>query len=262
MLVFFNDVNNARESIVVFSGFITPKRVSQLGTLFKTKRSQNVKIRCITRPPKFNGTMDVSDSRSALDLLEHGFGCTIDLRNRIHQKVVIIDNKIVWHGSLNVLSSSNTSDESMTRVVNEDLAKALAVQMSKKRGSNESIASKVADAENPRCGISGCGCRTIYAEGKFGPYFYSETLGADNKPHWHSSLDNLNKPSFQPDELKTDLSKNGEPCPKCAAQTLLRRGKFGFFYSCSKYPSCDGLIRITTKNKKAVKAKASKVKSS
>jgi DNA topoisomerase-3 len=72
----------------------------------------------------------------------------------------------------------------------------------------------------------------------------------------------LNKPSFQPDELKTDLSKNGEPCPKCAAQTLLRRGKFGFFYSCSKYPSCDGLIRITTKNKKAVKAKASKVKSS
>jgi hypothetical protein len=259
---FFNDANNAKESIVVFSGFITPKRVSQLATLFKTKRSQNVKIRCITRPPKFNGTMDVSDSKSALDLLEHGLGCTVDLRNRIHQKVVIIDNNIVWHGSLNVLSSSNTSDESMTRVVNEDLAKALAVQMSKKRGSNESLASKVAEAENPRCGISECGCRTIYAEGKFGPYFYSETLGADNKPHWSSSLDNLNKPSLQPDDLKTDLPKNGEPCPKCAAQTLLRRGKFGFFYSCSKYPSCDGLIRITTKNKKAVKAKASEVTSS
>ncbi len=51
-------------------------------------------------------------------------------RRRIHEKVVIIDNEIVWHGSLNVLSHTDRTDESMTRVANAGLAKALAANMS------------------------------------------------------------------------------------------------------------------------------------
>jgi hypothetical protein len=29
-------------------------------------------------------------------------------------------------------------------------------------------------------------------------------------------------------------------CPSCGADTVLRNGKFGQFYGCSKYPNCKG----------------------
>ena len=239
---FLSDVTAAKNSIVIFSGFVTPQRVSFLGETLRKKISEGVKIRCVTRPPKYNGSISPEDGKSALDLLESGCGCVVDLRNRIHQKVVIIDSRIVWHGSLNILSSSNSSDESMTRIVNEDLAKVLAAQMSKKRGSSEVLAANIAEAENPRCEVDGC--RTIYAEGRFGPYFYSESTGSDNKPHWSSGLNNLDKGPRKQPEAKSDLPESGPACPKCNTLTILRSGRFGFFYSCSKYPSCDGVIKI------------------
>ena len=255
---FLSDVAAAKSSIVIFSGFVTPQRVSFLGETLRRKISEGVKIRCVTRPPKYNGSISPEDGKSALDLLESGCGCVVDLRNRIHQKVVIIDSRIVWHGSLNILSSSNSSDESMTRIVNEDLAKVLAAQMSKKRGSSEILAANIAEAENPRCEIDGC--RTIYAEGRFGPYFYSETTGSDNKPHWSSGLNNLNKSPRTQSEAQSDLSKTGPACPKCNSSTILRSGRFGFFYSCPKYPSCDGVIKIKRESKGTSKKKFVKKK--
>ena len=166
-----SDLSNAKESIVIFSGFVTPSRVAKLGDLLRMKTSGGVKIRCVTRPPKLNGTMELKRSKEALDALE-GVNCVVDCRARIHEKIVLIDKKIVWHGSLNVLSHTHLTDESMTRVVNSGLAEAVAANMSKRRVSADKALQTVGDAENPRCGD--CGARTVYNEGRFGPYFYCE----------------------------------------------------------------------------------------
>jgi len=64
-----SDLANAKESIVIFSGFVTPRRVAKLGDLLRTKTAAGVKVRCITRPPHLNGTMDPARSKSALDAL-------------------------------------------------------------------------------------------------------------------------------------------------------------------------------------------------
>lgn len=180
------DMMGAKQSIIVFSGFVTPQRVAEFGDLFRLKVHEGVKVRCVTRPPYSNGTMAPELGKDALDALE-GIGCIVDCRSRIHQKVVLIDNEIVWHGSLNVLSHSHRTEESMTRMVNKGVAEVVSASMCKRRMSAKKAASAAAEPENPRC--NDCGARTVYAEGRYGPYFYCENQQAENGCRWSVSLD-------------------------------------------------------------------------
>ena len=77
--VFRADVEQARSSVVVFSGFVTPERVGVYGDLFRSKILEGVKFRCLTRPPQYNGSIPVDRGREALDYLE-GIGVAVDRR--------------------------------------------------------------------------------------------------------------------------------------------------------------------------------------
>jgi hypothetical protein len=223
-----SDISRAKDSVVIFSGFVTPGRVGKLGDLLRLKVAQGVKVRCVTRPPHLNGSMDSALGKAALDLLE-AIGCTVDCRARIHEKVVLIDKEIVWHGSLNALSHTHRTDESMTRLVNTGFAQAVAVHMSKRRISSEKAQQVSADAENPRCKL--CGHRTYYDEGKFGPFFRCEdTCG------WSESLGKSQREGGRDSKSPT----NGPPCPLCGSRTRLLSGRFGAFYRCIKAPTCPG----------------------
>jgi hypothetical protein len=232
------DLANAKESIVIFSGFVTPTRVGKLGDLLRTKVLGGIKVRCVTRPPKLNGTMDPAIGRNALDALE-SIGCVVDCRARIHEKIVLIDKEIVWHGSLNVLSHTHRTDESMTRVVNAGLAEVLAANLSKRRVSATKALKTVGDAENPRC--EECNGRSVYNDGKFGPFFYCE-----NECGWSVNLKNMTKKGHTQSagSPNGDLHKEGPLCPLCSAKTKLRNGKNGSFYSCKTYPKCKGTVNI------------------
>jgi ssDNA-binding Zn-finger/Zn-ribbon topoisomerase 1 len=233
------DVATAQKSVVIFSGFITPRRVGEIGDLLRTKVADGVKVRCVTRPPKLNGTMDPTLGKEALDILE-GIGCAVDCRANIHQKVVLIDNKVVWHGSLNALSHAHRTEESMTRVVNEGLAQTIAAAMSKQRTSAEKAASTVAEPENPRC--PKCQSRTVYAIAKRGAnreFFYCEA-----ECGWRESLQKTEKRGNsevdQPNQ--SDLPKDGPPCTACGSATKLRPSRYGLFYGCIRYPDCKGTV--------------------
>jgi AAA domain/Topoisomerase DNA binding C4 zinc finger/PLD-like domain len=230
------DLANAKDSIVIFSGFVTPNRVAKLGDLFRLKIADGVKVRCVTRPPRLNGTMDVERSKDALDALEQ-IECVVDCRARIHEKVVLIDKEIVWHGSLNVLSHTHRTDESMTRVVNGGLARALAANMSKRRVSSDKALQTIGDAENPRC--KACGARSVYNEGRFGPYFSCE-----DECGWKISLKSVvwQSRSQARGGGDSNLLEQGPPCPLCKGKTALRNGRHGPFYGCTNYPECKGTI--------------------
>jgi hypothetical protein len=156
-------------------------------------------------------------------------------RARIHEKVVIIDNEIVWYGSLNVLSHTHHTDESMTRVANAGLAQALAANMSKRRVSSETALLTISNAENPRC--EACGSRSVYDDGKFGPCFYCES-----ECGWKTDLKKTARWSRAKSDANGDLPKQGPSCPICKAKTTLRTGKHGPFYGCSNYPKCKGTV--------------------
>jgi ssDNA-binding Zn-finger/Zn-ribbon topoisomerase 1 len=247
-----SDLANANASIVIFSGFVTPGRVAKLGDLLRAKAASGVKVRCVTRPPKYNGTMDPARTKNALDALER-IGCVVDCRARIHEKVVLIDGQIVWHGSLNVLSHTHLTDESMTRVVNAGLAQALAANLSKRRVSAEKAFQAVGDAENPRC--EQCKGRSVYNEGKFGPFFICEA-----ECGWSINLKNMDRRARSPSGEGADssLSQHGPGCPICKGKTLLRQGRNGPFYGCIKYPQCKGTVNATAQAPKGRRQRTAK----
>ena len=65
-----HDIQAAKKSIGPFSGYITPGRVGKLGDLLRWKLTNGVKVRCITRPPKRNGSIPEAEGRAAIEMLE------------------------------------------------------------------------------------------------------------------------------------------------------------------------------------------------
>jgi AAA domain/Topoisomerase DNA binding C4 zinc finger/PLD-like domain len=231
----FQDIAEARDSVVILSGFITQARVAMLGDLLRERVSVGVKVRCVTRPPQRNGSMNPELTREALDSLE-GIGCTVDCRNDIHEKIVLIDKTIVWHGSLNMLSSTHRTDESMTRLINRGYAETIAGLISKKQVSSEKALSTIADAENPRC--ADCSSRSVYATGPYGPYFYCE-----RECGWKIDLRKAARGS-RGSKSNREKEKANPPCPECGGKTRIRDGRYGRFYGCARYPDCNGTVRL------------------
>jgi ssDNA-binding Zn-finger/Zn-ribbon topoisomerase 1 len=234
-IVFRADIEQAKNSVVIFSGFITPERVGSYGDLFRRKILEDVKLRCATRPPQYNGSIPIERGREALDALE-GIGATVDCRREIHQKIAIIDSKIVWFGSLNPLSHTARSDEIMMRAVAPsfaaELARQIAVRSARRDGQG------AATGENPRCGR--CGHRTyyFYSRKKARAFFACE----ESDCGW---LQDASREVSNRDVAEADnLPHEGPPCPKCGCKMRRRQGPYGPFYSCLRYPKCDGKINI------------------
>ncbi len=236
------DISRAKKSVVIFSGFITLDRVAAYGDLFRAKVAEGVAIRCVTRPPRFNGSMAPEASKQALDALESN-GAVVDCRREIHEKVVLIDNEIVWSGSLNVLSHTARTDEFMTRANSPLYAEQVAAFLSNRAGmSPAAAAATVAEAENPRC--PHCGSRTYYSDGRYGPYYSCEN---EDVCGWRESARGQRR---QPGHESSDLPKDGPPCPLCGSATRLRHGRFGAFYGCVRYPNCNGKANATARGAK------------
>jgi ssDNA-binding Zn-finger/Zn-ribbon topoisomerase 1 len=162
----------------------------------------------------------------------------------------LIDKKIVWHGSLNVLSHTHRTDESMTRVVNASFAQAVAANMAKKHVSNEKALQTIADPENPRC--RRCGARTVYNEGKFGPFFQCE-----DKCGWSVNLKAAEPRGHDRETagVDADLPVKGHPCPMCKSKTILRHGRYGPFYRCVKSPACSGKCAPPRANRQTARSR-------
>jgi AAA domain-containing protein/topoisomerase-like DNA binding C4 zinc finger protein/phospholipase D-like protein len=227
---FAADIGRARESVAIFSGFVSHNRVGELTRLLGESIESGVKVRCISKPPHTNSNRPILGKR-ALDMLEET-GCAVDGREWIHQKVILIDGQIVWQGSLNPLSYSQRTDEIMVRLVNPEFARLVA----KKPTPFAKILEQVADPENPRCGA--CGARTYYHVQR-----RIELFTCENRCGWSTALSDVHEadvstPAMQPQF--DELPPTGQSCPECGAQTVKRKGPFGTFYGCSRFPKCRG----------------------
>jgi len=225
------DLSQAEKSIVIFSGFITLKRTAALGDIFRERIARGVKVRCVTRPPFGNGTISEEETTEALDLLE-GLGVTVDLRSSIHEKAVVIDGKMAWFGSLNPLSHTSKTSEIMARVEDEGFASSLVEFLASRRSAADASDPHRTAAENPRCEV--CNRRSVLCNGKFGLFFKCESC--EWKADFHRSRSKKPTDSPSPGKAKKEAGK----CPKCGADRVLRSGRYGPFYSCSRYPKCDG----------------------
>ena len=163
------DIKTASKFIVIYSGFYTSHRVADLLDDLKTKIKSKVKVKIIVPPPERNGSMDISDSKQVLEKLE-AMGVVIEFRANIHQKVVLIDENIVWFGSLNPLSYRSTL-ETMIRFDHPGLSTVFAESMATNKKSRKKSVSFIAESENPLCRKENCQSKTIFIRGKKVPYY-------------------------------------------------------------------------------------------
>jgi hypothetical protein len=53
--------------------------------------------------------------------LLHAAGVQVEYKSNIHQKFAVLDQKIIWYGSINLLSFGR-AEESIMRLENSDIA--------------------------------------------------------------------------------------------------------------------------------------------
>jgi len=118
---FIKDTLNAEREVIIYSPFITKFRVEFFEKNFRGLKRRNIKIFIFTRPiaeHEQRARTEVSKTMEEYRKLGAQVFC---LEGFIHEKIAIIDRKVLWEGSLNILSQRN-SKEIMNRIEDRDLA--------------------------------------------------------------------------------------------------------------------------------------------
>jgi len=118
--VFSIDLFRAEREILIVSPFITKKRTMQILGDWKTPLSKNIKVIVVTRPSEDFPQKDLTTWHEAIHQMKIN-GVHLIFASNIHQKFAIIDQKIIWYGSINLLSYGS-AEESMMRIESPKIA--------------------------------------------------------------------------------------------------------------------------------------------
>jgi phosphatidylserine/phosphatidylglycerophosphate/cardiolipin synthase-like enzyme len=118
---FIRDLECCRNEVIIESPYITSKRAEMLISIFHDLLAKGVKIYVMTRDPKEHEENMEYQSEQTISLFERmGVQVLLCIGNH-HRKLAILDRKILYEGSLNILSQ-NKSREIMRRIENETVA--------------------------------------------------------------------------------------------------------------------------------------------
>jgi hypothetical protein len=129
---------------------------------FKSAVERGVKVFVITKALGDRGRRELSNYRMLEATLEK-WGIIVIHKRRMHEKLAIIDNHILWIGSLNILSFSSTREIMERRLSNnvvDDFIKTLRIH----------DLLKEYERGKPSCPI--CGSEVVASEGRNDPYYW------------------------------------------------------------------------------------------
>lgn len=112
---FVKDISRAQEQLIIESPFITSKRSHMLLPIFDKLCRRGVQITINTRNPIDHEGIYREQAIDAIESFQE-LGITVLYTAGHHRKLAIVDTEVVWEGSLNILSFSD-SCEIMRRVV-------------------------------------------------------------------------------------------------------------------------------------------------
>jgi hypothetical protein len=89
----------------------------------KAALEEKVRVLIVTRPKEDSKPKDHAIILGALDLLTD-WGASVVFKSNIHQQFAIMDHKVVWYGSINLLSCGS-AQESIMRIESSNIANEL-----------------------------------------------------------------------------------------------------------------------------------------
>ncbi|MCW0483833.1 TOTE conflict system archaeo-eukaryotic primase domain-containing protein [Gaoshiqia sediminis] len=130
--VYSNDIVNASKEILIVSPFVTIRRTLQMMQNLKIALAKGVKVVVLTRPAEDFKDKDLIAWKTALNFLKSS-GIVVVFKSNIHQKFAVMDEKIVWYGSINLLSFGS-AEESIMRLESSNIANELIRSITKEAG--------------------------------------------------------------------------------------------------------------------------------
>jgi phosphatidylserine/phosphatidylglycerophosphate/cardiolipin synthase-like enzyme len=118
---FIADLKHSKKEVIIESPFISSQRMYSLISVFRSLVARKVKVYVITRNPEEHDINLQRQAEAEIRKFE-----TIGVQVLIsaeysHRKLAIIDRKVLWEGSLNILSQTY-SREIMRRIESKDQA--------------------------------------------------------------------------------------------------------------------------------------------
>lgn len=238
---FISDLLNAKSEVIIKSPFITSERIGYLFPIFEHLILKSIKVFVLTRHPDEHNKSMFGQAQQQIERLEKLGLTVLPFRSRVHEKFATIDRKILWQGSLNILSQTE-SEEVMYRTLGKQITEQILTfqKLDKNIG-------KIGDNKLERCTF----CKEPGAwywtdKGRFGYWKFclirSHKYGVAPKSdrEIREKREKIKKLS----QSKKKVTKEGVPiCPEHDIPMALKKGPFGQFWGCEKYPFC----RITHK---------------
>ena len=157
-----HDILHARTRIVIYSPFITQNRLGELGLQLKAGVERGVQIFVVTKARSDRKKREQGTYRM-LEKALSDWGVTVIHKRKMHEKLVFIDEDVLWEGSLNPLSFSDTQEHMERRAserIFQDYVRVLNL--------DELIGEY--DEGSPTCPI--CGGEMIACEGRHEPFYW------------------------------------------------------------------------------------------
>lgn len=117
---FSKDIRVASSRIIIESPYITVRRAQEITPLLRKAVYRGVKVTIYTRNSYHHDGILVTESINGIGILREVGATVITCNDMRHRKLAIIDDYILWEGSLNMLSQ-NGRREVMRRSVSKEL---------------------------------------------------------------------------------------------------------------------------------------------
>ena len=116
---FKKDLLHAQQCVIIESPFITLKRMNELMPILISLRNKRIIVIVNTRNPDEHNDEYYQQAVESIQQLQE-IGVRVLYTAKLHRKIAIIDDAILWEGSLNILSQ-NDSCEIMRRSYSTEL---------------------------------------------------------------------------------------------------------------------------------------------
>ena len=121
--VYEKNLLEANKEIIISSPGLNHTKVDAFVKLIKHRQEDGVKLTVITLNPEGYPEEKIEDTKRLVEILKN-CGVRIKLQEHMHEHFAIIDEEIVWYGSMNFLSRAKV-DDNLMRVKSKDVAQEL-----------------------------------------------------------------------------------------------------------------------------------------
>lgn len=240
---FYQDLLQAEKEVIIDSPYITKDRVSKLLTILDFLIKKNVKIFILTRVPKEHDDTMREQAEEQIKILEEIGVKVLVFVGFIHRKLAIIDRKVLWEGSLNILSHRD-SHEIMRRFNGEETATQVVTFLKLDKNIGEIGEDHIEKCEF--CNKPGSWYWTDRS--LYGGMWTFCLSGMHKKGAPPKSVEELKEKKYKLQELrklKKEYNVDGVPiCPEHHIPMVLRKSRYGELWGCSKYPRCKIIEKI------------------